>query len=296
MRNSSARLAPFLLATTMVTSLSCAAPPSPTPPVSYSLPQLEYRLIARYTDVFYCDPDFYPVARQGQEEKNALEQFPTIRADAAEFTAILDHMGLPDRDAYSDQEKLLVYREHKKLSYAMQMTPTGNGYRFVLRTGQGQGYRYEGTITPSAEIAVLKQETSFNTCPICLAAGTSIGTPGGQVPVTGIREGMSVWTVDTSGNRVSAIVLRTVITPVPADFRVIRLTLSDGRSLTASRGHPSAEDRALSDYAIGDSLDGATLTSLEEVDYGAAATYDLLPSGQTGLYWANGILLKSTLK
>jgi len=30
--------------------------------------------------------------------------------------------------------------------------------------------------------------------------------------------------------------------------------------------------------------------------YAAEATFDLLPSGPTGMYWANGVLLRSTLK
>jgi hypothetical protein len=34
---------------------------------------------------------------------------------------------------------------------------------------------------------------------------------------------------------------------------------------------------------------------LEDVPYEGSATYDLLPSGDTGLYWADGILLGSTL-
>jgi hypothetical protein len=37
------------------------------------------------------------------------------------------------------------------------------------------------------------------------------------------------------------------------------------------------------------------VTVVEHVIYKGGATYDLLPGGSTGLYWANGILLKSTL-
>lgn len=46
---------------------------------------------------------------------------------------------------------------------------------------------------------------------------------------------------------------------------------------------------------MGDVLDGALVATVEYVPYNSGATYDLLPSGSTGLYWANGILLKSTL-
>ena len=62
--------------------------PPPTPPVTYSLPEMKYLLISNFDPVFYVDPDFYPIAREGQEEKNALEQFNTIKTDTIEFSAI----------------------------------------------------------------------------------------------------------------------------------------------------------------------------------------------------------------
>ena len=45
----------------------------------------------------------------------------------------------------------------------------------------------------------------------------------------------------------------------------------------------------------GDALDGSTITRWELVPYTEVRTYDLLPAGATGYYWANGILLASTL-
>jgi hypothetical protein len=49
------------------------------------------------------------------------------------------------------------------------------------------------------------------------------------------------------------------------------------------------------DLEPGDPLDGARILSLEYVPYEQTATYDLLPAGDTGLYWAGDILLGSTL-
>jgi hypothetical protein len=285
----------LLLATALIVfSLGCGAQQTPTPPVEYSVPELEYQLISNFGDVFWCDPDFYPVAREGQEETNAQEQFATIRANTTEFSAILVHLGLPEKSEYSDEEKLQIYREHKKLTYAVQITSSGNLYDFTLRVGEGQGEKIDGTITKSGEIKVLSRGPSFNTCPICLAEGTLIDTPGGQVPVEQLQAGRAVWTVDDNGNRVLAIITRTAASPAPSSFKVVQLTLSDGRSITASPGHPTSEERALSDYDVGDTLDGAVVIAKQNSDY-TGATYDLLPSGDTALYWANGILLKSTL-
>ena len=276
---------------------ACAqqSPTTTTPPVIYSMPELKYLLISNFDNVFYVDPDYYPIAREGQEEKNALEQFPPIKADDTEFSAILEHLGLPNKADYADEEKLLIYREHKKLARAVEIIPSGDLYNFVLRTGEGQGERIQGTITPSGKIKVLKREPSFNTYPICLTKGTLIDTPGGLVPIERLHKGMAVWPVDDSGKRTVAAVVETAMTSVPSSFQVVKVRLNDYRTVTASPGHPTAEGRALGDYQAGDTLDGALVAVVEHVIYDGGATYDILPTGSTGLYWANGVLLKSTL-
>ncbi len=176
------------------------------------------------------------------------------------------------------------------------MTAAGNIYNFVLRIGENQGYRIEGTVTSTGTVKETKRETSFNTCPICLTKGTLIETPQGLIAVEQLRKGMTVWTVDESGKPVSVPVIETVATPVPPSFQVAKITLSDGRSVTASPGHPSAEGKALGEYQAGDTLDGATVTNVKFVPYDGGATYDILPFGATGSYWANGVLLRSTLR
>ncbi len=280
----------------MMSLLIGACTPQPAPaPVIYSPFDLKYLLLTNFDNVFYVDPDFYPIAREGQEEKNALEQFPGIQATGAEFSAILKHLALTVKADYSNDEKLLIYREHKKLSRAVELTASGDVYRFILRVGEGQGERIEGTITPSGKITILKREPSFNTYPICLAKGTLIATPDGLVPVEQLHRGMSVWTVDDRGRPVAAELIQTTATSVTSPFQVVRVKLNDGRSVTASPGHPSAAGRALGDYRVGDTLDGALVTAVDYLPYDGDMTYDLLPAGGTGLYWANGVLLKSTL-
>jgi hypothetical protein len=66
--------------------------------------------------------------------------------------------------------------------------------------------------------------------------------------------------------------------------------------VTVSPGHPTAEGKAIVDYQAGDELDGARITATEYINYESGMTYDILPAGTTGLYWANNILLGSTLK
>ena len=267
-----------------------------TLPVVYSVYQLEYRLFAQYPNVFYCDPDYYPVAREGQEQQNASTQFPVIKSNQAEFSAILAYLNLPDKTDYTDNEQLLIYREHKKLTYGVQMTDAGGGYDFDLRVGTGQGERIKGTVKTSGETQETSRETSVNTCPICLVKGTLIDTPQGQIPVEKLNKGMIIWTLDVSGDRIAKEIIETAFTIVPSPFHVIRMELNDGRSVTASPGHPTANGKAIVDYLVGDALDGAEVITITDVIYENGSTYDILPDSATGVYWANGILLGSTLK
>ena len=81
----------------------------------------------------------------------------------------------------------------------------------------------------------------------------------------------------------------------PAGHRMVHLRVADGRELLASPGHRAASGRTLGSLAVGDLLDGSRVTHWELVAYDGDRTYDLLPGGPTGRYWANGILLASTL-
>jgi iron(II)-dependent oxidoreductase len=129
----------------------------------------------------------------------------------------------------------------------------------------------------------------------CLAAHTMIDTPAGSVEVENLRVGDAVWTVDATGARISATVLRTQRLPVPASHEMVHLVMLDGRELWGSPSHPTADGRTLGDLSAGDTLNGVSVSKAERGRYGQPATYDLLPSGSTGSYWANGILVGSTL-
>jgi hypothetical protein len=292
----------FKTSTTNSTTNATATTTIPTSTTSTTLPsiysqyQLEYRLCSEFPNVFWCDPDFYPVARVGQEQQNAIAQYLTIRSNQSEFSAILQQMNLPDKTDYTDSEKLLIYKEHKKLTYAVQMTAADGAYNYDLRVGEGQGERIQGTIKTSGEIQITSREPSINTCPICLVQGTLIDTPQGQIPVEQLVKGMTVWTQDDSGKRIAMEIVETAVTPVSLDFQAVRIELDDGRTVSASGQHPTATGRAIADYKIGDILDGARVISTSYITYTSGKTYDLLPAGTIGLYWANGILLGSTLK
>ena len=137
--------------------------------------------------------------------------------------------------------------------------------------------------------------TGAPNCPICLAAATLISTPAGSMRVADIEPGMLVWTAGADGARIAAPVLEVGSIEVPAGHQMVHLVLADGREVLASPGHRTADGRQLGSLAAGDHLDGSTITGWELVPYSGDRTYDLLPAGETGTYWANGILLSSTL-
>jgi Hint domain-containing protein len=274
------------------------APPTPVPTLSVgalSPTELKYKILEQFPDFFFCDPDFYPIARE-EEPVLVQQRFPALQANQEEFQAILNHNGLAGATTFTDDQKLLMYREHKKLN-AIHFEAVEDKYQFQIQTGaEGQqGSVITGTIDGSGSIDLQKQEPAIPTCPICLAKGTLIDTPRGPIPVENLRIGDPVWTMDGAGERVAATILRTSHIPVPATHHVVHVTLSDGRELWASPGHPTTDGKSLGNLAVNDLLDGGRVINVERLGYTETATYDLLPSGDTGYYWANGILIGSTL-
>ena len=277
---------------------------SPTPAITptagpaLTAPQVKYLLVDHYGGIFYCDPHEYPIGRPEQEKQDAAEQFPAIQADTDEYEAILAFLAVTEPPEITDDFRLQIFREHKKLN-ALTLTDSENGFDYSFRigeeTGISDGFLVEGTVSPGGEVTETNREQSFNTCPICLADSVLIDTPDGPVPVLQIETGMLVWTLDASGNRVAAEVIQAGSVQAPPWHKVVRLTLDDGRTLTASPGHPLADGRALGDLSPGDLVDGAAVVSVELVPY-AGRTYDILPAGGTGVYWADGVPVGSTLQ
>jgi hypothetical protein len=76
---------------------------------------------------------------------------------------------------------------------------------------------------------------------------------------------------------------------------MVHLVMADGSEVWVSPLHPTADDRTVGELTAGDSLGGVRVAQVERVLYTQPATFDVLPSGDTGHYWANGVLLGSTL-
>lgn len=289
----------FTLLTMTILLAGCMAPGMNGPPPAnetYSPSELRYILLDSHNEslFFFCDPDYYPVSRDDEQER-ALAAFPVIRDNKEEFGVIIARKGL--EPPFTNESVLTIYREHKKLD-AIPLVPAGSmRYAFSLQLkDREEGRRVSGIIRTDGVILEEHSGPVFLTCPICLASGTLIDSPNGPVPVEVVKAGMIVWTEDTDGSRSGVTVLRTSRTRVPEGHWFVRLRLSDGREITASPGHPTADKRAVGSLMTGDKLDGAVVTGVETRLSDEEFTYDILPSGETGTYWADGILLASTLR
>jgi len=260
--------------------------------------EVKYALIERLGARWFCDPDEYPVAR-ADEAQLAVQRFGQIKADANSYTTIAAHIGIAGGDPTAAQ-KLVIYRAWKQLN-SITLEPIGNNrfrvdYLAVPAAGKTDGTRSVGIVDDRGLITIEQQAPAGQPpCPICLARGTRIATPSGDVPVEDVRPGMSVWSVDATGRRIVVTVTKVGSVPVPSTHEVVRLVLDDGRIVTASPGHPLPDGRRLGDVRSGDGVDGATVVSAELLVYTGGSTFDLLPSGPTGVYFADGIPLASTL-
>ena len=274
-----------------------SASPSPSP--RSSLADLKYDLLDRVGAPVYCDPDVYPVARVLSDDGVKSRLAAMAAQDPATYEAILRHRGLHGSDLSTTGART-AYQDFKDLR-AVQLTAGGDIHHFDY-TIQAQGgsshtgTRVRGVIDRAGRITVESRTGEIVNCPICLARGTLVATPRGDVAVEALRPGIAVWSRDAAGRRVSEIVLTTGTTPVPASHQVVHLVLADGRAVRVSPGHPTVDGRPVGDLRPGDPYDGSTVTSVEREGYDAGATYDLLPAGPTGVYWAGGIPLRSTLR
>ena len=274
------------------------ATPSPTPspaPGGLTQAQLKYRLVDQFGRLLFCDPDYYPVAR-ADEGALAHERLPEIQKDPPTFSAILAHLGITGTSSYTSDQELAIYRDWKMLN-AIKLEQVSGGFHFLAIFGTPQqGSRVDGTIDQRGNVTVASRTPSGQPpCPICLARGTRIATPSGDIAVEELKVGDVVWTQDAAGARVAVPLIEIGNTPVPATHRVVQLRLSDGRAVDVSPGHPTADGRNIGDLAVGDSYDGAVVVSAELRPYAGGATFDVLPAGASGMYWADGVLLGSTI-
>lgn len=265
---------------------------------SLGAPEIRYRILGRFGEAFYCDPDTSPIGLPpGIMRRRALDTFAEIESDQQTFRAIVHHLGISSTTNLDDEQKVAVYNDFKKLRGAIYLEKSDDQFKFKIGLKQKSGdVAIQGLVNKDGKIAVLKREPVFLSCPVCLAADTRISTPGGPVSVQNIRVNDTIWTLNRAGERTAVPVLKTSAFSLLLPHYIVHLTLSDGRQLRISPGHPTVDGHKVGELQAGEPLDGSQVQSLELLPYEAKYTYDLLPAGDTGFYWANGVVLASTLR
>ena len=255
-------------------------------------PDLKYRLIDTVGRPLFCGP---PVVRMPSDEEASQEVAALRSQDPATFDAIVRHEKLDAAQLTASDDRRIM--EQAQMLAALQLQAEGPLSRFDYIAGRPSPEHVVGTIDSHGAISLESHlATPFpgrGGCPICLAAGTRIATPNGEIPVTELRPGMLVWTID-AGRRVAAPIVAVGHTPAPFGHRVVRVVLSDGRAVVASPGHPTGDGRRIGELKPGDVLDRSRIVRMDVMPY-AGNTWDLLPLSSSGAYWADGVLLGSTL-
>ena len=255
-------------------------------------PELKYRLIDTIGSPLFCGP---PVVRIPSDAEASQEVAALRSQDAASFDAIVRHEKLDAAHLTADDDRRIV--QQVQVLQALPLQANGPLFRFDYIAGRPSPEHVVGTIDDHGVISLESHDPSQfpgrGGCPICLAATTRIATPDGAIPVSDLRAGMLVWTVD-AGKRVAAPIAIVRHTPAPFGHRVIRIVLADGRAVVASPGHPTGDGRRVGELKSGDLLDGSRVVTMDVLPY-TGDTWDLLPRSSTGTYWADGVLLGSTL-
>ncbi len=129
----------------------------------------------------------------------------------------------------------------------------------------------------------------------CLPGNSLISTPNGFALIKNLRVGDFVWTIDAYGYKVKAPIIQKTKRPVAENHKMAHVILKDSRELVASLGHPTIDYRDIGSLVKGDDLDMSSVVLIKVISYRGKYTYDILPYGDTGGYWANNILIGSTL-
>jgi hypothetical protein len=129
---------------------------------------------------------------------------------------------------------------------------------------------------------------------LCAAPTTKIATPSGEVEIAQLQVGD--WVYSVHNGAIEAVPVQQVSSTEVVRHHVTRVTLDSGAVLEISPGHPTADGRAFGGLEAGDHLDEhSVVLSATLVPFEYPRTHDILPASDTGTYFADGVLIGSTL-
>ena len=160
--------------------------------------------------------------------------------------------------------------------------------REKLERALGKAYKHP-------KIKVEEKYTPQDRSGPCLPGNSRISTPNGSVPIKNLKIGDFVWTSDRFGQRVQTVIVNKTKKIASKNHKVAHIVLKDRRELFVSLGHPTIDYRKIGSLVRGDDLDMSSVALIKVMPYKGKYTYDILPYGDTGGYWANNVLIGSTL-
>ncbi len=127
----------------------------------------------------------------------------------------------------------------------------------------------------------------------CLPFDVEIKTLTAQKRVSDIKVGDIV----LSDGGKPAHVIRINKVAVGKTHKIVKVRFTDGTVLRGSLRHPTADGRMFGDLKVGDNVDGKIISELKLLPYtNHGYTYDILTDSRNGNYYADGVLIGSTLK
>jgi len=127
----------------------------------------------------------------------------------------------------------------------------------------------------------------------CASPDTPIATANGERAIQDLAVGDLVYSVQDGA--IGLVPIRQVHRVPVTEHRVLRIEFASGAHFEMSAGHPTAQGRPIADLAVGQAILGERVTSITEIAYRHPYTYDILPDSDTGSYFADGVLVGSTL-
>lgn len=127
--------------------------------------------------------------------------------------------------------------------------------------------------------------------PNCCSADTRIRTSSVDKRIQDIKEGDLV----ISDVNKPVKIIKTNKIEVKK-HKILFVRLNDGTVLEISPEHLTSDGKKFKNLKLGDVIDGRLVVEIKLKNYNYKYTYDILPDSGSGNYYANGVLIRSTLK
>lgn len=203
----------------------------------------------------------------------------------------------------ADVKEAFGLQNAKIVTWAISDYPVGRlatGVKGEINVGgeTHQAVAYEGKLfdlnkgeKPPMWDGIPKRDWGPHGPPVCNSPDTGIATPTGEMRIDQLKVGDLVL---SDGGEAYPIVQVSKVAVL--NHRVCHVKLRDGTVLEISPGHPLTDGRTVGEVKAGQIIDGREVVSSTRIPYLHTHTFDILPGSPTGIYWANGVRVASTLE